>query len=120
MRIFESHRKEYFDKYWQSNKHGIMKQRVARRTETRREIIKFFGEKCGVCGFNNVKALQIDHKIGGGTKEMKQMKGEYFFRIYKKMLLDPKEFSKKYQLLCANCNWLKRYKNNEVKVSKYK
>jgi len=51
-----------------------MKQRVARRTETRREIIKFFGEKCGVCGFNNVKALQIDHKIGGGTKEMKQMK----------------------------------------------
>ena len=120
MRIFEPHRKLYFDKYWQKNKHGMMGQRVKKRAAIRQEIIKFLGGKCLVCSFNDVRALQIDHKMGGGTTEMKQMKSEYLFKIYRKMITSPEEFCGKYQLLCANCNWVKRSENKEARISKYK
>lgn len=120
MRVFEPNRKDYFDIYWRENKDKMMKQRLDRRVTVRREIVKFLGEECCVCGFGDTRALQIDHKMGGGMKEMKEMKSEYLFRIYKNMILYPEEFSKKYQLLCANCNWIKRYQNKEMVISKYR
>ena len=80
------------------------------RTELRQEIIKLLGNKCIRCGESDWRCLQIDHVRGGGTKERKSMsRMEYYIHI-KNLILSG---SKKYQLLCANCNWRKKYEEKE-------
>ncbi len=76
----------------------------------RREVLKKLGNKCIQCGFSDWRALQIDHVNGGGTKEKKEIKRTYHLFVLEEI----KKGSNKYQLLCANCNWIKRYENNEV------
>jgi hypothetical protein len=56
--------------------------------------------------------LQLDHVNGGGTCERKQKRWGNT-RVYMDALAHPA----KYQLLCANCNWIKRHENGEIKVS---
>ena len=73
----------------------------------RQELIKLYGGKCCKCGFSDWRALQMDHINGGGSKERK----EYSSWGYKEKLLI--EDKNKYQLLCANCNKIKQYENNE-------
>jgi len=76
----------------------------------RLELINFLGGKCVRCGFNDYRALQIDHIYGGGTREI----GRYgYLKDPRKLLEKIKQEKDKYQLLCANCNWIKRYENKE-------
>ena len=77
-----------------------------RRRKSRQMAIDFLGGKCNVCGWSDVRALQIDHVNGGGSKEHKLL-GEV--KVYRRVLAYPNE----YQLLCANHNSLKRYENSE-------
>lgn len=72
----------------------------------RKEALEILGSKCCKCGFSDIRALQIDHINGGGNRERKE-KGDY--AMYKGVILNPE----KYQLLCANCNWIKRHENHE-------
>uniref|UniRef100_A0A6M3JJ10 Putative HNH endonuclease n=1 Tax=viral metagenome TaxID=1070528 RepID=A0A6M3JJ10_9ZZZZ len=74
---------------------------------SRRKVLEKLGNQCVKCGFADIRALQIDHINGGGAKELKNMSINSFL---KGVLLDN---GSKYQLLCANCNWIKRHENNE-------
>lgn len=76
----------------------------------RKDLIDFMGGKCIKCGFKDIRALQIDHVNGGGKKEHKN----------NLLLKSPKTYKEHitknrgdYQLLCANCNWIKRHENQE-------
>jgi hypothetical protein len=60
-------------------------------------------------GMTDIRALQVDHINGGGTKEIRNFGNDYIYR----KIIDGK---KGYQLLCANCNWIKRHLNNEKGV----
>ena len=77
-------------------------------TKRRMEALEALGPVCVRCGFEDVRALQIDHVNGGGADEFKAM-GNY--RMYKKVC-DPVNHHL-YQVLCANCNWIKRHENDE-------
>lgn len=82
----------------------------------KQEIFNLLGNKCARCGFNDKRALQIDHINGGGCKEREQLFGSKYTSgsIYYKRILDKiKDGSKEYQLLCANCNWIKRHERGE-------
>ena len=79
------------------------------RERLRHEIFVLLGNKCTSCGFFDRRALQIDHVNGGGNKERKLFRHGY----YEKILDAIKEGVNKYQLLCANCNWIKRYEKKE-------
>lgn len=68
------------------------------------------GVFCKTCGFSNYDALQIDHIHGGGTKEIKKYGHA---GIYRKIINDP-SCRCEYQVLCVNCNWIKRIENNEI------
>ena len=71
------------------------------------EIFGLLGKKCIRCGFSDPRCLQIDHVKGGGCKEKGKFKN---YNLYLKMVLEKiKSGSKDYQLLCANCNFIKRY-----------
>lgn len=83
-----------------------------RRRRTR--VIKMMGGKCVRCGFADIRALQIDHINGGGSKEHKSIQQ---FGVQRKILNDPLLINTEYQLLCANCNWIKRHENKEVRNS---
>jgi hypothetical protein len=72
------------------------------------------GGKCGRCGFADERALQIDHVRGDGCREsrgathgQKVSLGTYYKHVV------AQADSGRYQLLCANCNWIKRVENKE-------
>ena len=75
-------------------------------------VFELLGKSCVVCGFDDNRALQIDHINGGGSKERKIIQTrEYYYHI----LAKSEESILKYQILCANCNWIKRVEQNENK-----
>jgi hypothetical protein len=86
--------------------------------KVRMQIIELLGNKCANPynldhgDFNNKpECLQIDHIHGGGRKEVKKFTN---YQQYLKYVLEQvKDGSKEYQLLCANCNWMKRDTNEE-------
>ena len=77
----------------------------------RKLLIKRMGGCCIRCGFDDWRALQIDHVNGGGRKELKTIGKGNSKNYYISVLEDT---SGKYQLLCANCNWIKRSENKEI------
>jgi hypothetical protein len=66
-------------------------------------VINAYGGKCEKCGFQDFRALQFDHVQGGGSKDLK---GKSPTAIRKALMPVNKE---KFALLCANCNWKRRY-----------
>lgn len=78
----------------------------------RKQVIDCFGGKCKKCGFGDKRALQIDHINGGGYQEIKNLSAK---QRYKLVLESVSRKENKYQLLCANCNWIKRFEDKEIK-----
>ena len=78
--------------------------------EIRQKILDKLGNRCIKCSFKDIRALQIDHVNGGGVKEIKTIGRT---KKYYQMILD--DTKNKYQILCANCNWIKRHENHEFR-----
>lgn len=74
----------------------------------RKEAIEKLGGKCIKCAFQDARALQIDHINGGGAVELLNTDPLAYLEA---VLLDN---TCKYQLLCANCNWIKRAELSEA------
>ena len=79
--------------------------------EYRKLLIEKLGNVCARCNYSDIRALQIDHINGDGFLERAPGSKLRHFR-YKNKLEDP-EANKKYQVLCANCNQIKRIENGE-------
>lgn len=83
------------------------RKRVRESHRKLRDKIKILlGYKCVSCGFSDPRALEIDHKNNNGNKERKQFST---YGYYKHILSQIESGSKDYQLLCSNCNAIKRY-----------
>ena len=78
---------------------------------TRKAVLEALGGECVKCGYKDERALQIDHINGGGGKERSDRKFSGVFNLHVLRSFISKE--NKYQLLCANCNWIKRSENRE-------
>src|SRR3990167_6944100 len=61
--------------------------------------------RCKKCGFSDIRALQIDHIDGGGSKHHKELDRSKSGRLYKWIIKN--NFPSGFQILCANCNWIK-------------
>ncbi len=84
------------------------------REELRRRrvaALEVLGGKCSHCPVTDWRCLQIDHVGGGGNKDRKKTSTMDFYR---RVLLSVLRGEKKYQLLCANCNWIKRHEEQEA------
>jgi hypothetical protein len=114
------YRKKYADELKQRRRNRSLESRAAkeirdrigsvkRRKKIRDALIAHFGGKCARCEFADWRALQLDHVNGSGTKEHGDKKSVTSF-YQAAMATKPGE---KYQLLCANCNQIKRYEQNE-------
>lgn len=72
----------------------------------------FFGNVCVRCGFSDQRALHLDHIKGGGNEE--RVLGKHGLHDKWKMTRDtPEEARATFQLLCANCNNIKRDEDYE-------
>jgi len=81
---------------------------AAERQNLKKEVMDKMGGKCVKCGFNDYRAVQIDHINGDGHAD--NVGGQkYYIRVLESFI----KKEGKYQLLCANCNWIKRFQNNE-------
>ena len=97
--------------------HNSRRRILARRdytqpTQGRLWTIAQLGNKCARCGFRDARALQIDHVNGGGNKERRDKR---IWSVAVLALEDKASGGHRYQLLCANCNWIKRYEQDEVR-----
>ena len=94
-------------------KYSNRSEAVARSiNNSRKKAISLLGGKCKKCGFPDIRALQIDHINGGGNIESKKF-GSYHMYLKIKKSINTEKYN--YQVLCANCNWIKRYENKETR-----
>lgn len=75
----------------------------------RAEVIALFGGKCERCGYHGT-ALQFDHVAENGHAHRLEVGSAGVLRAAR---ADRRLGGKRFQLLCANCNWEKRYENEE-------
>ena len=61
------------------------------------------GYVCTLCGFDDPRALQIDHVADDGYQ--KRQDGELGERLYRLVI---QTGGTGFQILCANCNWIKK------------
>lgn len=74
----------------------------------RKKLIEYMGSQCYSCGYNeDVRALQIDHIYSDASLDARLFGGRS--RLYNYYLNHPDEIAISIQILCANCNWIKRY-----------
>ena len=105
---------------WLANPDNYKRYRIAHDRNTigiRKKLIIELGGKCSnpkclvLGGCTDIRCLQIDHINGGGIKQFKLFRGTYNMHRY--YLNDLEKAKKELQVLCANCNWIKRDENNE-------
>ncbi len=81
----------------------------------RSQVLDLLGRECKQCGYStDERALQIDHIHSDGGEHRKKSSYQQLMDI-----LHDEDRDSKYQTLCANCNWLKRYTNKEL-FTKYR
>ena len=94
---------------WQkNNRDRHLKTSRKYRQGIRYQVLNMFVGECAHCGIRDHRVLQIDHVNGRGFIERTEIGNN---GIMKKILT---EGTHGYQLLCANCNWIKRAENNET------
>jgi len=74
------------------------------------------GYKCNSCGFDDPRALQLDHINNDGHEKRKSCResGETLYN----RIIETK--GKGFQVLCANCNWIKKAEFNGYTLDYYK
>jgi hypothetical protein len=105
-RIAERFKKNYLDPNFRDKK---LNERIRYMEKWRRKAFEVLGKKCCKCGFEDVRALQFDHINGDGYLDNHKRNITH----YKKIVISVKNNEGRYQVLCCNCNWIKRVENKE-------
>lgn len=75
------------------------------------QLFDILGHRCVRCGETDKRALQFDHINGRGRSDIKKYNSNCaYYTFYVKR---PDLARDTLQVLCANCNWIKRYENGE-------
>lgn len=122
-------REKNHDRFIRINRDGNLKYRTQnhdlyldtkrkQRQRIRLSIIEFYGGKCVKCGITDWRVLQVDHINGGGCVERKKYNGSTgLYYNYKLINTNPDLCRNTRQLLCANCNTIKKVDNGEYAIN---
>lgn len=75
--------------------------------------------RCVICGFNDIRALALDHINNDGAKQRRSLKtgkkisGRGIYALLKKQ-----GYPEGFQILCANCNMIKELNRREIEYEK--
>lgn len=76
------------------------------------DVISYYSNnknECAKCGFKDMRALSIDHINGGGRQHTKLINGNLY------LWLINNNHPNGFQVLCMNCQYIKRTENNELR-----
>ena len=115
------HKRDYNIKYYYEHKEQVLVlQRTNKRAwyvRNRERLFQLLGDKCVICGFSDKRALEFDHINGGGSKQRRILRDSNKYMSNKDIhgyyIRRPELAKKELQVLCANCNRIKRCENNE-------
>jgi len=85
---------------------------VRHNDKIRAFVQNFFGGKCARCGCDDPRVLQMDHITGDGSKLRRANRDGLSYK-YKLVKNTPELAKAMYQLLCANCNIIKQWEDDE-------
>lgn len=90
--------------------------RINRQATLRRKlrIFALFGGHCAVCGTDDHRVLQVNHKNGGGTKERRETRARG--HTYQHILRGERAVDD-LNLLCANCHVIFEYERRQESYS---
>lgn len=112
--------KEYLHNYnlTRRNKEMSKKSQLKSLLKTKTMVLTHYGNgkmACVKCGFEDIRALTIDHINGNGSAERKiHYSGNRFYTYLKNH-----NFPSGYQTLCANCQKIKQVENKEWGKGRY-
>ena len=87
------------------------------RRETKIEVLSHYSNgspRCAKCGEARLAALSIDHINDDGAEHRRQIKSFSYWWLKRE------GYPEGFQVLCMNCQWIKREENGEVRGSKGK
>lgn len=84
----------------------VLEKGEKRQAMMRQKVVTHLGGKCAWCDFYDPRALCIDHIFGEGNLERKS--GKNWYSLYREILSGDRDWE--FQVLCANCNSIKRHK----------
>ena len=105
----------YKQKYQELNKEYLKTYNKEYSLNVKRKILGHYSNStltCAHCGFSDIRALSIDHINGQGNKHVKALgigRGAAFYSW-----LIKNNYPVGFQVLCMNCQWIKREVNGEV------
>lgn len=112
----QTHKKEVAERqrqYRQTHRAKVAAHAWQYRQACKVDVLKYYGNgecACVNCGFNDIRALSLDHINGGGRKHFRELGGGGItFYIW----LKENDCPEGYQTLCMNCQYIKRVANNE-------
>jgi hypothetical protein len=73
---------------------------LSKKAKLRFEVVQFLGGKCEECGCDVAEILEINHVLGGGCVERRQLSPPVIYAN----ILKSKNCDGKYNLLCRPCN----------------
>lgn len=99
----------YDKQYNELNRDKRLAYMKARREKFKDDVLNAYGRSCAICGFDDIRALQIDHIENDGAAERKSLGGKSVsgWRFYE--ILKARGYPEGYQTLCANCNNIKQW-----------
>lgn len=112
----EKHRESVLSKgraYREENREWLRDRAAKGRHEARDALLARMGGKCVRCGFSDERALQFDHVHGDGMKERRSSTFDWWSRLKLMSNYTDAELHDRYQLLCANCNQIKKIERAE-------
>ncbi len=114
MRVYrKSHKKEMSEWrkiWWAENRDKHIAFYHKRKQETRVRVLTHYSNgklACVRCGFDDIRALSIDHMNNDGYKMRKDGKGYSGIPFYVKLINS--NYPEGYQTLCMNCQFIKRW-----------
>ena len=98
--------------YYQAPKSQRAKYQKEYRQSYKRKVLTHYGNgklACTKCGYNDIRALSIDHINGKGSEHRDSIKHA---NVY--VWLVKNGYPEGYQTLCMRCQWIKRDENKEL------
>lgn len=103
--------KDCANRYIEKNRDLISAKNKVARVRLKYETLSFYSNGdpvCNSCGFDNFHALTIDHINGDGNKHRKEIHSHVYSWIKRN------NYPCGFQVLCMNCQWIKRFENDEL------
>jgi len=100
------------ESYYKNHESSMERQRVGRQ-RVKKEVLAHYSAgslACIQCGYSDIRALSIDH-IGGGGSKHKRILGRAGTAFYR--WLKEQHYPEGYQVLCMNCQFVKRQEEEE-------